>query len=141
MFHIVMLQSKNQLCHSSFDSWSFIDGWKESSRVLSLRNGSCKHQSICSLFSDNERIKAKNEGYLIVSQPLTCSVMCCVSPECGGDDVSWSDMRDLLQQLPDVHHSLLRYLCHFLTLVESNHKENRMTAFNLATVFGPSVFR
>ncbi|XP_044046766.1 protein FAM13A isoform X2 [Siniperca chuatsi] len=58
--------------------------------------------------------------------------------ECG--DVSWSDMRDLLQQLPDVHHSLLRYLCHFLTLVECNHKENRMTALNLATVFGPSVF-
>ncbi|XP_070836786.1 protein FAM13A isoform X2 [Chaetodon trifascialis] len=59
--------------------------------------------------------------------------------ECG-DDVSWSDMRDLLQQLPDIHHSLLRFLCHFLTLVECNHKENRMTAFNLATVFGPSVF-
>ncbi|KAM9363719.1 protein FAM13A [Symphorus nematophorus] len=59
--------------------------------------------------------------------------------ECG-DDVSWTDMRDLLQQLPDVHHSLLRYLCHFLTLVECNHKENRMTALNLATVFGPSVF-
>ncbi|XP_039659151.1 protein FAM13A isoform X5 [Perca fluviatilis] len=59
--------------------------------------------------------------------------------ECG-DDVSWSDMRHLLQQLPDVHHSLLRYLCHFLTHVECNHEENRMTAFNLATVFGPSVF-
>ncbi|XP_028449892.1 protein FAM13A isoform X5 [Perca flavescens] len=60
--------------------------------------------------------------------------------ECG-DDVSWSDMRHLLQQLPDVHHSLLRYLCHFLTHVECNHEENRMTAFNLATVFGPSVFQ
>ncbi|XP_018517080.1 protein FAM13A isoform X2 [Lates calcarifer] len=59
--------------------------------------------------------------------------------ECG-DDGSWSDMRDLIQQLPDVHHSLLRYLCHFLTLVECNHKDNRMTALNLATVFGPSVF-
>ncbi|XP_049422668.1 protein FAM13A isoform X1 [Epinephelus fuscoguttatus] len=59
--------------------------------------------------------------------------------ECG-DDVSWSDMRDVLQQLPDVHYSLLRYLCHFLTLVECNNKENRMTAFNLATVFGPTVF-
>ena len=67
-------------------------------------------------------------------------VSCCVSVECG-DDVSWSDMRDLLQQLPDVHYSLLRYLCHFLTLVECNHKENRMTALNLATVFGPSVFQ
>lgn len=60
--------------------------------------------------------------------------------ECG-DDVSWSVMRDLLQQLPDTQHSLLRYLCHFLTLVERNHIENRMTAFNLATVFGPNVFR
>ncbi|XP_034544588.1 protein FAM13A isoform X2 [Notolabrus celidotus] len=59
--------------------------------------------------------------------------------ECG-DDVSYSDMRDMLQQLPDVHLSLLRYLCHFLTLVECNHKENRMTTLNLATVFGPSVF-
>ncbi|XP_041838709.1 protein FAM13A isoform X2 [Melanotaenia boesemani] len=59
--------------------------------------------------------------------------------ECG-DDGCWSDMRHLLQQLPDIQHSLLRYLCHFLTLVESNHKDNRMTAHNLATVFGPSVF-
>ncbi|XP_017262040.1 protein FAM13A isoform X3 [Kryptolebias marmoratus] len=60
--------------------------------------------------------------------------------ECG-DDGSWSVLRDLLQQLPDIHHGLLRYLCHFLTLVERNHEENRMTALNLATVFGPSVFR
>ncbi|KAM3622934.1 uncharacterized protein V6R79_005027 [Siganus canaliculatus] len=59
--------------------------------------------------------------------------------ECG-DDISCSDIKDLLQQLPDVHYSLLRYLCHFLTHVECNHEENRMTAFNLATVFGPSVF-
>nr|XP_057936739.1 protein FAM13A isoform X2 [Doryrhamphus excisus] len=59
--------------------------------------------------------------------------------ECG-DDGSSTDLRDLLKQLPDVHHSLLRYLCHFLTLVESNHGENRMTAHNLATVFGPSIF-
>ncbi|KAK1887040.1 Protein FAM13A, partial [Dissostichus eleginoides] len=58
-----------------------------------------------------------------------------------GDDVSWSDMRDLLQQLPDVHYSLLQYVCHFLTIVESKHEENRMTAHNLATVFGPSVFQ
>ncbi|XP_061573999.1 protein FAM13A isoform X2 [Cololabis saira] len=59
--------------------------------------------------------------------------------ECG-DDGSCVDVRDLLRQLPDVHYSLLRYLCHFLTHVESNHKDNRMTALNLATVFGPSVF-
>lgn len=73
--------------------------------------------------------------------PLTefiCICFLCV--ECG-DDVSWSVLRDLLQQLPDMQHNLLRYLCHFLTLVESNHNENRMTALNLATVFGPNVFR
>ncbi|XP_014860528.1 PREDICTED: protein FAM13A isoform X3 [Poecilia mexicana] len=58
-----------------------------------------------------------------------------------GGDVSWLVIRDVLQQLPDVHHSLLRYLCSFLTLVEKNHEENRMTAQNLATVFGPSVFQ
>lgn len=66
--------------------------------------------------------------------------LCFKSVECS-DDASWSDMRDLLQQLPDVHHSLLHYLCHFLTIVERNHKENRMTALNLATVFGPNVFQ
>ncbi|KAM4603968.1 protein FAM13A [Polymixia lowei] len=59
--------------------------------------------------------------------------------ECS-DDGSWSDLRDLLRQLPDLHYSLLHYLCHFLTLVECHHKENRMTALNLATVFGPNVF-
>uniref|UniRef100_A0A669DFK0 Family with sequence similarity 13 member A n=1 Tax=Oreochromis niloticus TaxID=8128 RepID=A0A669DFK0_ORENI len=52
----------------------------------------------------------------------------------------YQDVRHLLLQLPDVHYSLLHYLCHFLTLVENNHKDNRMTALNLATVFGPSVF-
>ncbi|XP_063332195.1 protein FAM13A isoform X9 [Pelmatolapia mariae] len=60
--------------------------------------------------------------------------------ERGGDDDTWADVRQLLLQLPDVHYSLLHYLCHFLTLVESSHKDNRMTALNLATVFGPSVF-
>ncbi|XP_015227119.1 PREDICTED: protein FAM13A isoform X2 [Cyprinodon variegatus] len=56
-------------------------------------------------------------------------------------DVSWWFIRDQLQLLPDIHHSLLRYLCNFLTLVERNHEENRMTAHNLATVFGPNVFQ
>uniref|UniRef100_A0A672HQV6 Rho-GAP domain-containing protein n=1 Tax=Salarias fasciatus TaxID=181472 RepID=A0A672HQV6_SALFA len=58
-----------------------------------------------------------------------------------GDGGSWLELRDLLQQLPDVHRGLLRYLCRFLALVESNHDDNRMTALNLATVFGPSVFQ
>ncbi|XP_031415165.1 protein FAM13A isoform X2 [Clupea harengus] len=50
------------------------------------------------------------------------------------------DTRELLQQLPDLHHSLLKYLCHFLTQVDQRNKENRMNALNLATVFGPNVF-
>uniref|UniRef100_A0A3P9L9F3 Family with sequence similarity 13 member A n=1 Tax=Oryzias latipes TaxID=8090 RepID=A0A3P9L9F3_ORYLA len=58
-----------------------------------------------------------------------------------GEIGSCSDLSVLLQQLPDVQHKLLRYLCHFLTLVEGNHKHNLMTADNLATVFGPNVFQ
>ncbi|KAF6718724.1 Protein FAM13A [Oryzias melastigma] len=54
---------------------------------------------------------------------------------------SSSDLSILLQKLPDVQHKLLRYLCHFLTLVENNRKDNLMTADNLATVFGPNVFQ
>ncbi|KAK7930542.1 hypothetical protein WMY93_006937 [Mugilogobius chulae] len=57
-----------------------------------------------------------------------------------GDSGSCADMTEVLLRLPDVHFGLLQYLCHFLTQVERNHKENRMTAHNLATVFGPSVF-
>uniref|UniRef100_A0AAR2IQT2 Rho-GAP domain-containing protein n=1 Tax=Pygocentrus nattereri TaxID=42514 RepID=A0AAR2IQT2_PYGNA len=50
------------------------------------------------------------------------------------------DVRELLLRLPDVHYSVLRYLCYFLTQVEQQQHLNRMTALNLATVFGPNVF-
>uniref|UniRef100_A0A8B9RI79 Rho-GAP domain-containing protein n=1 Tax=Astyanax mexicanus TaxID=7994 RepID=A0A8B9RI79_ASTMX len=50
------------------------------------------------------------------------------------------DARELLLRLPDIHYSVLRYLCHFLTQVEEHQQHNRMTALNLATVFGPNVF-
>uniref|UniRef100_A0A673FXH6 Family with sequence similarity 13 member A n=1 Tax=Sinocyclocheilus rhinocerous TaxID=307959 RepID=A0A673FXH6_9TELE len=50
------------------------------------------------------------------------------------------DLRELLLQLPDIHYSLLHYLCHFLSQVEQEQAHNRMTATNLATVFGPNVF-
>ncbi|XP_026059381.1 protein FAM13A-like isoform X8 [Carassius auratus] len=50
------------------------------------------------------------------------------------------DLRELLLQLPDIHYSLLHHLCHFLSQVEQEHAHNRMTATNLATVFGPNVF-
>ncbi|XP_077426981.1 protein FAM13A isoform X1 [Vanacampus margaritifer] len=57
-----------------------------------------------------------------------------------GDEGSCSTLREQLKKLPGIQLSLLRYLCHFLTLVDSNHQHNRMNAQNLAVVFGPSVF-
>ncbi|KAG7267729.1 LOW QUALITY PROTEIN: hypothetical protein CRUP_031619 [Coryphaenoides rupestris] len=58
-----------------------------------------------------------------------------------GDDGPWQDLRAVLTGLPDLHHRLLTYLCRFLTEVEHHHQHNLMTTLNLATVFGPSVFR
>ncbi|XP_039542921.1 protein FAM13A isoform X2 [Pimephales promelas] len=56
------------------------------------------------------------------------------------EDYFCKDLGELLHQLPDIHYSLLHYLCHFLSQVEQEHTYNRMTATNLATVFGPNVF-
>ncbi|XP_062902910.1 protein FAM13A isoform X1 [Mobula hypostoma] len=50
------------------------------------------------------------------------------------------ELRGLLQQLPEVNYCLLKFLCHFLTLVAAEHRTNRMTVYNLATVFGPNIF-
>ncbi|KAJ8388268.1 hypothetical protein AAFF_G00135290 [Aldrovandia affinis] len=58
--------------------------------------------------------------------------------ECG--EVQSRAVREILQQLPEVHYSLLKYLCFFLTQVEKHHLHNRMTTHNLATVFGPNIF-
>ncbi|XP_056619255.1 protein FAM13A isoform X3 [Triplophysa dalaica] len=56
------------------------------------------------------------------------------------DDDFCKDMCELLRKLPEIHHTLLQYLCHFLSRVEHEHAHNRMTVTNLATVFGPNVF-
>ncbi|XP_060782477.1 protein FAM13A isoform X2 [Neoarius graeffei] len=56
------------------------------------------------------------------------------------EDEFCKNVQELLLKLPDVHYSVLHYLCHFLTQVEQQQCHNRMTAFNLATVFGPNVF-
>ncbi|XP_038648652.1 protein FAM13A isoform X3 [Scyliorhinus canicula] len=50
------------------------------------------------------------------------------------------ELQWLLRQLPDVNYSVLKFLCHFLTQVAAAHRINRMTVYNLATVFGPNVF-
>ncbi|XP_077575454.1 protein FAM13A isoform X1 [Stigmatopora nigra] len=60
--------------------------------------------------------------------------------ECS-DKGSCSSLRERLKELPSLHFSLLSYLCHFLTQVDRNQQDNRMNAENLATVFGPNVFR
>nr|XP_055060482.1 protein FAM13A isoform X7 [Misgurnus anguillicaudatus] len=62
-----------------------------------------------------------------------------LSQECSEDDFC-GEVGELLRKLPEIHYSLLQYLCHFLSRVEQEHAHNRMTATNLATVFGPNVF-
>ncbi|XP_064004655.1 protein FAM13A isoform X5 [Pogoniulus pusillus] len=51
-----------------------------------------------------------------------------------------SNLKELLQELPDAHYCLLKYLCQFLIKVAEHHVENRMNLCNLATVFGPNCF-
>ncbi|XP_078259491.1 protein FAM13A isoform X2 [Rhinoraja longicauda] len=53
---------------------------------------------------------------------------------------SREELQALLKQLPEVNYCLLKFLCHFLTRVAAAHRSNRMTVYNLATVFGPNVF-
>ncbi|XP_046853724.1 rho GTPase-activating protein 24-like isoform X3 [Xenia sp. Carnegie-2017] len=51
-------------------------------------------------------------------------------------------LRKILNQLaeiPKTSYNLLKYLCRFLNQVHENSKENKMTADNLALVFGPNI--
>ncbi|XP_030879694.1 protein FAM13A isoform X3 [Leptonychotes weddellii] len=56
------------------------------------------------------------------------------------NDAQESSLRDLIEELPDTHYCLLKYLCRFLTKVAKHHVQNRMNVHNLATVFGPNCF-
>jgi len=47
----------------------------------------------------------------------------------------------ILQELPEQNAVVLRYIVHFLTKVEERSDLNKMTAANLAVVFGPNVVR
>lgn len=49
-------------------------------------------------------------------------------------------LRFLLQQLPPLNYSLLKFLCRFLANVASHHEEI-WSASSLAAVFGPDVFQ
>lgn len=75
--------------------------------------------------------------FIIPDIVFVCVFLCTESSE----DEFCKSIQELLIKLPDVHYSVLRHLCHFLTHVEQQQCHNRMTAFNLATVFGPNVFQ
>ncbi|XP_058151524.1 protein FAM13A isoform X1 [Dasypus novemcinctus] len=57
------------------------------------------------------------------------------------NDAQESSLRDLINELPETHYCLLKYLCQFLTKVAQHHVQNRMNVHNLATVFGPNCFQ
>uniref|UniRef100_UPI00358FE561 protein FAM13A-like isoform X2 n=1 Tax=Myxine glutinosa TaxID=7769 RepID=UPI00358FE561 len=62
--------------------------------------------------------------------------------ECKADSAQLScALATSLGELPSPNYSLLRFLCYFLTRVASQSSTNKMPAANLATVFGPCIFR
>ncbi|XP_017823355.1 protein FAM13B isoform X3 [Callithrix jacchus] len=62
-----------------------------------------------------------------------------LSPDYNNEDEFGRKLRFLLQQLPPVNYSLLKFLCRFLANVASHHEEI-WSADSLAAVFGPDVF-
>lgn len=83
------------------------------------------------------QLVSEGKSYRAIYTLCVCVFLCIDSNE----DEFRKNVQDLLPKLPDVHYSVLRYLCRFLTQVEKQQCHNRMTAFNLATVFGPNVFQ
>ncbi|XP_026952486.1 protein FAM13B isoform X12 [Sagmatias obliquidens] len=62
-----------------------------------------------------------------------------LSQDYNNEDEFGRKLRFLLQQLPPVNYSLLKFLCRFLANVASHHEEI-WSANSLAAVFGPDVF-
>ncbi|KAF4084416.1 hypothetical protein AMELA_G00128290 [Ameiurus melas] len=50
-------------------------------------------------------------------------------------------LKEVLHRLPDDNYNILSYLLHFLSRVAAHSQWNHMTSANLATVFGPCIFR
>ncbi|KAL6478362.1 hypothetical protein MHYP_G00141970 [Metynnis hypsauchen] len=57
-----------------------------------------------------------------------------------GTELSES-LKEILTRLPDDNYNILSYLLHFLSRVAAHSQWNHMTSENLATVFGPCIFR
>ncbi|RVE64141.1 hypothetical protein OJAV_G00143380 [Oryzias javanicus] len=51
------------------------------------------------------------------------------------------ELRSLLHELPVANFNLLHFICQFLNEVQSFSSCNKMSVQNLATVFGPNIFR
>ncbi|XP_056616668.1 rho GTPase-activating protein 22 isoform X1 [Triplophysa dalaica] len=67
---------------------------------------------------------------------LTCAQLLVKDEEVG--------LNELVMQvntLPQANYNLLKYICKFLDEVQSHSAENKMSAQNLATVFGPNILR
>lgn len=60
--------------------------------------------------------------------------------EYSGEDELARNMKYVLQQLPQVNYSLLRFLCRFLSNVASL-QEDSWNINTLAAVFGPDIFQ
>lgn len=60
--------------------------------------------------------------------------------EYSGEDELARNMKYVLQQLPQVNYSLLRFLCRFLSNVASLQEES-WSISALAAVFGPDIFQ
>ena len=50
-------------------------------------------------------------------------------------------LKETLTRLPHDNYNVLSYLLHFLSRVAAHSRWNHMTTENLATVFGPCIFR
>lgn len=75
-------------------------------------------------------------SYFILNEPTMFSPIV----EYSGEDELARNMKYVLQQLPQVNYSLLRFLCRFLSNVASLQEES-WSISALAAVFGPDIFQ
>ncbi|XP_072546180.1 protein FAM13A-like isoform X2 [Salminus brasiliensis] len=61
--------------------------------------------------------------------------------DCKGRTELFEALKETLNRLPDDNYNILSYLLHFLSRVAAHSQWNHMTSENLATVFGPCIFR
>ena len=63
-----------------------------------------------------------------------------INTEYSNEEELCRNLKYLLQQLPQLNYSLLRFLCRFLASVASLQQEN-WNVGALAAVFGPDIFQ